>query len=749
MSQIPATVKTAVAAKSATDQWLDTIKWMRTGNPVLDAALFYGGVQNIPVFALHPTVQKGRKGYQEGATTDPAKIRQEWAQRPGARVATVSGPKSGLVIIDLDVKDGKDGPGELRRLQTIHGGLPRTLAVMTPSRGVHFYFKAPAGVDIRNSVGEIAPGIDVRGGRADGSHGGVIPLPPSPGTKGGRYEWWGDYPGDFKALPEPPPWLLFLMIFKKRDRARLADLGVTGPESFNYMGMPPAQWEPWARALLRNKTRERYGALPDGPLRADIAGPLLRYVEGAIGGDTGELQKIETATEGSRDTTINNSGMQIWSLLHGLEEFGALSDQLVHEVRERFLEAAGKLGTDQDGTPFIDIAAEKWERTCFDADARDLSCALRPSAEQDFAKELAEHKAETVRKSRVRWVDDTPLVSGIDWLVEDFIPKAGIGFLAAHSGKGKTFLLVDLALCLSYGLPFFGRQIGNRGGTHIVAAEGAYGVPHRVRAALTEKFAKGQDGAKVPVTFHDAAPNLLTVAGVKAFIEEMKTVAGEMQQRHGVPLRLLGIDTFSQAFSVSDENDAAIVGQATRAMQAIATALGIAVISLHHLGKDPSKGMRGSSVLRGNSDFVALVKREGELFLDKCREAEDGIVLGHFEIPKVIVGVKPDGTPITSRYVSERAWPAAIEEEAKRTKDERALLDALDTVLAKKGELRTPPGETEPQHVARVEDVRAEFYARHGGEAAARRQAFNRARKGLSDKLRDGGEWIWAVKQEI
>jgi hypothetical protein len=714
---------------------------------LLRAALHYAAV-GIPIFPLHPTEKKALvKGWQKLATTNERKIREWFKERPDMRIATVAGKRSGIVNLDLDRKRGADGPAALDYLATFFGGLPSALTVATPSGGQHRYYRMPAGVSIRNRAGSIAPGIDVRGSRADGSKGGVIPLPPSAGANGGAYlfDRQDIRPDDFRNLPDLPPWLLFLMIFNRRQRERLASLNITGPESFD--GATPDRWEAIGKEKLRADMRNRFGCLPTGALAADIAGPLLRYVEAGIGD---ELRKVSEATAGHRDQTINDAALRIWSLLHGLDEFGALTDELAQETRGRFLDAARTLGDDDKAGPFEDIAAEKWERCEDDAEARDLSgvAAGKTTAEDDFGDLIDK------RKSRVLWIDDEPVTKGIPWLVGDAVPETSIGFLASRRGEGKSFLLMYLALCLAYGAPFFGRQVGKRGGTHIVAAEGGYGVPHRVRAALTEKFARGEaDGAKVPITFEKGAPDLLTPAGLKAFIEQMRGVAAEMQRRYGVPLRLLGIDTFAQGFSVTDENDAAAVGKATRAMQAVADALGVTVVSLHHLGKDPSKGMRGSSALDANVDFVFLVKRKGELFLDKCREAEDGIVLGHFDLPSIIVAVQPDGTSVTSCYVRElkpAEWPAHIEEEAKRSESEQALLDALDDVLASKGEMQTPPGENEPQHVARLEDVRQAFYSRHGATTpAANRQAFGRARGKLHKQLRNGEwggvEWIWAV----
>jgi hypothetical protein len=141
------------------------------------------------------------------------------------------------------------------------------------------------------------------------------------------------------------------MVFNRRQRERLAALGITGPASFN--GATPDRWEAIGLQKLREDMRKRHDCLPSGPLAADIAGPLLRYVEAGI---AGELQKVSEATEARRDTQVMSprsrfgacARPRIWSLDRRADQRDA----------ERFLEAASMLCDDQDGTLFIDIAAE-------------------------------------------------------------------------------------------------------------------------------------------------------------------------------------------------------------------------------------------------------------------------------------------------------------------------------------------------------------------------------------------------------
>jgi len=125
------------------------------------------------------------------ASQDPAQLQAWWDRWPGAAIGLDCG-RSGLVVVDLDVKGGADGPGEWRKL-----GISEDLALtsMTPSGGWHFIFKDTTGGVIRNSAGKLGPGIDIR------ANGGYIILPGSQ-VESGRYEAVGDWAVDPGELPQ-------------------------------------------------------------------------------------------------------------------------------------------------------------------------------------------------------------------------------------------------------------------------------------------------------------------------------------------------------------------------------------------------------------------------------------------------------------------------------------------------------------------------------------------------------------------
>jgi hypothetical protein len=102
--------------------------------------------------------------------------------------------------MDIDPRHG--GDDTLRDLEGKHGPLPCTPETITGGHGRHIHFQYPPSAVIRNSVGKLGPGIDVRG------NGGYVLWPPSMHASGREYAI--DVEHDFQEIPfaDAPDWLL-------------------------------------------------------------------------------------------------------------------------------------------------------------------------------------------------------------------------------------------------------------------------------------------------------------------------------------------------------------------------------------------------------------------------------------------------------------------------------------------------------------------------------------------------------------
>jgi hypothetical protein len=159
------------------------------------------------------------KAWQIAASDDLETI-TAWAdQWPNANIGIATGMMSGVVVVDIDMKDGKNGQATLDALSKQGKTLPPSPTGITPTGGIHRFYRAVPG--IRNAVGVskdgrgIGIGIDVR---ADG---GLVVAPPSELTKcaahgAGKYRW--TVPPMTAEFPRLPDWAVKMLLPRPRPK---------------------------------------------------------------------------------------------------------------------------------------------------------------------------------------------------------------------------------------------------------------------------------------------------------------------------------------------------------------------------------------------------------------------------------------------------------------------------------------------------------------------------------------------------
>lgn len=239
----------------------------------------------------------GHRTWEQRATTDPAKIRAAWSH-DAYNIGLATGP-SGLVVLDLDVlKPGEQIPAawadkgaacgeDVLAILAEQAGQPLpgdTLTVRTPSGGLHLYFRAPDGVQLRNTGGERGSGL---GWKVDTRAWGGYMVAPGSVTPAGRYEYLSDGP-----VTAMPAWVV--------DRLTPA-------------APPPA---------------------PVVPIRPST-GRRDRYLTAAIRAEAGKVADAKT----DRNATLYAAALALGQLVAG----GALGAE---EVRAALMTAAGRhIGT--------------------------------------------------------------------------------------------------------------------------------------------------------------------------------------------------------------------------------------------------------------------------------------------------------------------------------------------------------------------------------------------------------------------
>jgi len=102
-------------------------------------------------------------GWQQEATTNPDSIRAIWGGKRAYNIGIFTGKfkeTQSLVVIDVDVKEGKKGDQSLLRLELEGNDIPATFEQRTPSKGTHIVYRCDA--PLRQGTNVLGPGLDIR-----------------------------------------------------------------------------------------------------------------------------------------------------------------------------------------------------------------------------------------------------------------------------------------------------------------------------------------------------------------------------------------------------------------------------------------------------------------------------------------------------------------------------------------------------------------------------------------------------------
>jgi AAA domain/RepB DNA-primase from phage plasmid len=203
-----------------------------------------------------------------------------------------------------------------------------------------------------------------------------------------------------------------------------------------------------------------------------------------------------------------------------------------------------------------------------------------------------------------------------DWLIEDVLPMRSLAFMWGRSGAMKSFIALDMALRLAYGLPWQGIE-AQAVPVLYIAGEGDSGYSRRLKAWFAEN---PQDPAAGRFAMFPVRLSLKDPAEVARLVANI--------QRWLLGCGLIVIDTLARAAFGIDENDAKEMGLLIAAADTIKEATGATVLAVHHSGKDEERGMRGSSALYAAADTVLHVSREpGSMLVtveaDKQKDVSD------------------------------------------------------------------------------------------------------------------------------
>lgn len=284
------------------------------------------------------------------------------------------------------------------------------------------------------------------------------------------------------------------------------------------------------------------------------------------------------------------------------------------------------------------------------------------------------------------YADIVPALDAADF-VERLLIDGAMTVVYGDSNTGKTFFVLDLALHVSAGLPWRGREVERRGVLYL-ALEGSHGIRNRVAAFKLANVANEADLAfavvPVPLNLRAADGDTLRV------IEAAKAAA----ERLTVPVGLVVVDTLSRAMAGGNENAPEDMTAFIAQVDLIRQALPAHLIVVHHCGKDAARGARGHSSLRAATDTEIEVSRDhlartSLARVTKQRDLELGdefafrlhpVELGKDRRGRVVTSCVVHATDGTGAAVRDERQ-AAAEREKKQREQERNRLDERDVLL--------------------------------------------------------------------
>jgi hypothetical protein len=225
------------------------------------------------------------------------------------------------------------------------------------------------------------------------------------------------------------------------------------------------------------------------------------------------------------------------------------------------------------------------------------------------------------------------------WLIDEMLPEKGIATIAGSSGHMKTFLAVTLGLSIATG-----KNIGEHGvkkcGVIYMLNEGQAGIGPRCDAWVRHYNVGDIENFRVVKT----TPNLMRRQEVETYIQAIREL--------GIKPGLIILDTFNKSTIGADDNSTQEMAEALEAAFQIGNECNALVLLIDHLGKDKSRGIRGSYSKFANADMVGLVTKSGltvSLLTEKQRDGEDNI---RFDF-RIIEGDVPVLTPMQGQKITQ------------------------------------------------------------------------------------------------
>lgn len=464
--------------------------------------------------------------------------------------------------------------------------VPKTYRVRT-SKGWHWYFRTPEGVEIHNagqgSYLKDEFGFDVRGncGGTEDVGGYVV-------AAGSVHETGHVYIAEDPdaELLELPGWLLDLLLAQSEKSTEGAPVGELDPGRL----FTPDQAQDYVR---------RFGERP-----------------------------LRTATEGGRNNALNTAACvvghfvpEFWSeqdatdsLREVAEEIGLNSQEIGPTIRSGLRKGMSQPYAKVDKPSPFSSASENSREGATGADSFEAAVSTelnRLKVSEEARRRLSDERNSTRPRIADGLIDDLDSIPEPEMLLGSLIPESGIGFIGGKSGAYKTFLATSWACCIATGRSWLDRpEFAVRRPLKVlyVAAEGMRGAAARIRSWETvNESSRAGKLTLYPRPIHLGDPSQL---------DELTAVVKEQGYEFVV------IDTYHRSAPTADENSTKDFGVIFEAAARLRDDHGCGVLFVDHTGHAGER-LRGTSGKGDDADYVLISTYQGtDRSIDVQRELQ-------------------------------------------------------------------------------------------------------------------------------
>jgi hypothetical protein len=359
------------------------------------------------------------------------------------------------------------------------------------------------------------------------------------------------------------------------------------------------------------------------------------------------------------------------------------------------------------------------------------------------------HPSETgPSELKLTFFDELTEVAPKPWLIKNVIARGEASSWIAQPGKGKSALLIDIAIHLASGKDWRGYRTKSRCGVIFFALERADLVNRRL---IAHKLRNNLPN--LPIAVAGQVIDLMNRSCVDVILGAIRRA----EQHFGCEVGLVIIDTYPKGIAAGggDESQAKDQNIALANLRRVLDQAPIHIAGIGHTGKDESKGERGSNARLGDVDLLVHIRGDAikTAVVEKANDQPEDVLTG-FRLEPFDFGPDEDGDPFRTFILAQEILTTSALHTGRALSDQQRLaLEALTEILLSHG--RDAPTEYGLPHgirVAGADEWKTELYRRNilDQDAKNPRARFSELRTRLAAKKLIGtrDDLVWPAYPE-